>query len=106
MPDDRVRRRPGKEATVYRRTTIAAAATALALLGGGSALAANAGLFGGDRPDGAGTLPAVSTLDTGTAGDDAAPSSPPTTGIAPAPADTHESSEHESTESAEVEDDD
>ena len=71
---------------MYRRTTIAAAATALTLIGGGSALAANAGLFGGERADGAGTLPAVASLDTGTAGDDAAPSSPPPTEGAPSPA--------------------
>jgi hypothetical protein len=71
---------------VYRRTTIAAAATALTLIGGGSALAANAGLFGGERPDGAGTLPAVASLDTGTAGDDAAPASPSPTDVAPSPA--------------------
>ena len=94
---------------MYRRTTIAAAATALALLGGGSALAANAGLFGRDRPDGAGTLPAVSTLDTGPAGDDAAPSSAPTTDVTPAPAghdESYDSESNEATESAEVEDDD
>ncbi len=70
---------------MYRRTTIAAAATALTLIGGGSALAANAGLFGGERGGGAGTLPAVASLDTGTAGDDAAPSSPPPTDVAPSP---------------------
>jgi hypothetical protein len=92
---------------VYRRTTIAAAATALALLGGGSALAANAGLFGSDRPEGAGTLPAVSTPDTGPAGDDAAPSSTPTVDVAPAPADhDDESFENEPHDGGEVEDDD
>lgn len=48
---------------MYRRTTIAAAGIGLALLGGGTALAANAGLFDGDEPGGAGTVPAVSTLD-------------------------------------------
>ena len=71
---------------MYRRTTIAAAATALTLIGGGSALAANAGLFGGERSDGAGTLPAVASLDAGVPGDDAAPASPPTTDAAPTPA--------------------
>ncbi|MGY1735037.1 hypothetical protein [Geodermatophilus sp. SYSU D00684] len=65
---------------MYRRTTIAAVATALTLLGGGSALAANAGLFDGDRPDGAGTLPAVTTPDDGTP-------SGPATDVAPPPAD-------------------
>jgi hypothetical protein len=80
---------------VYRRTTIAAAATALALLGGGSALAANAGLLDGDRPDGAGTLPAVSTPDDGTAGNRTA---------LPATDDEDDSSEDEPDE-GEVEDD-
>lgn len=51
---------------MLRRTTIAAAATALALLGGGSALAATAGLFTTHQPDGAGSLPAVSSPDPGT----------------------------------------
>jgi hypothetical protein len=115
MPGQTVRPHPTEEATVYRRTTITAAATALALLGGGSALAANAGLFGSDRPEGAGTLPAVSTPDSGPAADDTAPSGP-TTEVPPAPADhdesdedeSHEDESHEdeSHESAEVEDDD
>ncbi|TFV89917.1 hypothetical protein [Blastococcus sp. CT_GayMR16] len=48
---------------MYRRTTIAATTMALALLGGGTALATNAGLFGSGSPDGAGTVPAVATLD-------------------------------------------
>jgi hypothetical protein len=70
---------------MIRRTTIAAAATALALLGGGSALAANAGLFAAHQPDGAGTLPAVSTPDGGAvpgpapAGYSAIPPTPSTT---------------------------
>lgn len=48
---------------MYRRTTIAATTMALALLGGGTALAANAGLFGSNAGTGAGTVPAVATLD-------------------------------------------
>lgn len=66
---------------MYRRTTIAAAATALALLGGGSALAANAGLLGSGRPDTAGTLPAVSTLDPAPSGD----TTPSTARVEPVP---------------------
>jgi hypothetical protein len=95
---------------VYRRTTIAAAATALALLGGGSALAANAGLFEGDRPDGAGTLPAVSTLDAGPAGDDTAQPAPSPTNATPSSAadneDADRPSDDEAGEGTEVEDDD
>lgn len=98
---------------MYRRTTIAAATIALALLGGGSALAANAGLFGGDRPDGAGTLPAVSTLDPGPAGDEAGPPTPSPTDAVPSSTAGHEDAEDterrgddEAGEGAEVEDDD
>jgi hypothetical protein len=92
---------------VYRRTTIAAAATALALLGGGSALAANAGLFDGDRPDGAGTLPAVTTPDDGPAGNPTTLPGPPPTEVAPPPTDPGDAyQDDESHEDGEVERDD
>jgi hypothetical protein len=90
---------------VYRRTTIAAVATALALLGGGSALAANAGLFDGDRPDGAGTLPAVTTPDTGPTGDPTTPPSQTPTDVAPSPGDGDSYQDGESYQNGEPDED-
>lgn len=91
---------------MYRRATIAAAATALTLVGGGTALAATAGLFDGSRSSGAGTLPAVTSPDQRPGTEQHSPSSG-TRPALPGPSADHDDDhliEHE--QGGEVEDDD